>query len=59
MLIIDSKNGIVMETLRLSTGIAGRSPRTAPTEALQYEEYVIPPKVCFPYSDFSLCGNIK
>lgn len=39
------KYGIIMETLRISTGIGGRSPRVAPTEALQYRDYVIPPGV--------------
>lgn len=42
------KNGIIMETLRISTGIGGRSPRVAPTEALQYQDYVIPPGVSQP-----------
>ncbi|OOQ91241.1 Trichodiene oxygenase [Penicillium brasilianum] len=35
--------GVVLETLRLSTGIASRSPRVAPTEALVYKDYTIPP----------------
>lgn len=59
MLILNSKNGIIMETLRLSTGIAGRSPRIAPTEALQYQDWVIPPKVCLSYPDYVLCSNVK
>ncbi|KAL5364358.1 cytochrome P450 [Aspergillus floccosus] len=37
-------SGVVLETLRLSTGIASRSPRIAPTEALEYKGYVIPPR---------------
>ena len=37
-----------METLRLSTGIASRSPRIAPTEALVYKDYIIPPGVDDP-----------
>ncbi|RAL16880.1 cytochrome P450 [Aspergillus homomorphus CBS 101889] len=36
-------SGVVNETLRLSTGIASYSPRVAPTEALQYKGYTIPP----------------
>ncbi|KAJ5182693.1 hypothetical protein N7492_000309 [Penicillium capsulatum] len=35
---------VALETFRLSTGIASRSPRAAPLEALRYKEYVIPPK---------------
>ncbi|KAJ5461744.1 cytochrome monooxygenase aflU [Penicillium daleae] len=35
--------GVILETLRLSTGIASRSPRKAPTEALVYKDYTIPP----------------
>ncbi|GLI81039.1 hypothetical protein PoHVEF18_009408 [Penicillium ochrochloron] len=34
--------GVVLETLRLSTGIASRSPRRAPTEALVYKNHTIP-----------------
>ncbi|KAF9893154.1 hypothetical protein FE257_012566 [Aspergillus nanangensis] len=37
-------SGVVGETLRLSTGISSRSPRVAPSEALVYKDYVIPPK---------------
>ncbi|KAJ5689085.1 hypothetical protein N7462_003477 [Penicillium macrosclerotiorum] len=33
---------VVLEALRLSTGIANRSPRVAPTEALVYKDHVIP-----------------
>ncbi|KAF9883416.1 hypothetical protein FE257_003499 [Aspergillus nanangensis] len=36
-------SAVVSETFRLGTGIASRSPRIAPTEALVYKEYVIPP----------------
>ncbi|KAL4899421.1 hypothetical protein BDW74DRAFT_116296 [Aspergillus multicolor] len=36
-------SGVVNESLRLATGIAGRSPRVAPTEALVYKGYTIPP----------------
>ncbi|OQE14875.1 hypothetical protein PENSTE_c032G03956 [Penicillium steckii] len=42
-------SGVVYESMRLSTGIASRSPRVAPTEALVYndtqnnKEYIIPP----------------
>ncbi|KAJ5317857.1 hypothetical protein N7508_002365 [Penicillium antarcticum] len=36
-------SGVVSEALRLSTGIASRSPRIAPTEALLYKDYTIPP----------------
>ncbi|CAG7931468.1 unnamed protein product [Penicillium olsonii] len=36
-------SAVVSETLRLSTGIANRSPRAAPSEALVYKGYVIPP----------------
>ncbi|KAL3488637.1 cytochrome P450 [Aspergillus germanicus] len=34
---------VVNESLRLATGIAGRSPRVAPTETLVYKGYNIPP----------------
>lgn len=36
---------VTLETFRLSTGTASRSPRAAPLEALRYKDYVIPPKV--------------
>ncbi|KAL3464472.1 cytochrome P450 [Aspergillus heterothallicus] len=36
-------SGIVNESLRLSTGIANRSARVAPTETLVYNGYRIPP----------------
>ncbi|KAJ6070453.1 hypothetical protein N7467_011772 [Penicillium canescens] len=36
-------SAVVWETLRVSTGIASRSPRVAPTEALVYKNYTIPP----------------
>ncbi|KAL4876881.1 cytochrome P450 [Aspergillus karnatakaensis] len=36
-------SGVVHESLRLSTGIANRSARVAPTEALIYNGYTIPP----------------
>ncbi|KAE8356843.1 cytochrome P450 [Aspergillus coremiiformis] len=36
-------SGVISETLRLSTGIGARSPRVAPTEALVYQNYTIPP----------------
>ncbi|KAL4862829.1 hypothetical protein BDV12DRAFT_38719 [Aspergillus spectabilis] len=36
-------SGVVNESLRLSTGIANRSARVAPTEALIYNGYTIPP----------------
>ncbi|KAJ5921253.1 hypothetical protein N7466_009579 [Penicillium verhagenii] len=36
-------SGVILETLRLSTGIANRSPRVAPTETLVYKGYSIPP----------------
>ncbi|KAJ5495040.1 cytochrome monooxygenase aflU [Penicillium diatomitis] len=35
--------GVVLETFRLATGIASRSPRVAPSEALVYKDYTIPP----------------
>ncbi|KAJ5416866.1 uncharacterized protein N7487_000416 [Penicillium crustosum] len=35
-------SAVVWETLRVSTGIASRSPRVAPTEALVYKNHVIP-----------------
>ncbi len=31
--------------MRLATGVTMRCPRIAPTEALVYEDYVIPPGV--------------
>lgn len=40
--------GVVLETLRLSTGIASRSPRIAPTETLVYKDYTIAPGVSGP-----------
>ncbi|KAL4897326.1 cytochrome P450 [Aspergillus ambiguus] len=36
-------SGVILEFLRLSTGISSRSPRIAPAEALVYKGYVIPP----------------
>ncbi|GFF31299.1 trichodiene oxygenase [Aspergillus udagawae] len=36
-------SGVIAESLRLSTGIANRSARVAPTEALVYKGYTIPP----------------
>ncbi|KAE8151511.1 cytochrome P450 [Aspergillus avenaceus] len=36
-------SGVISESLRLSTGIANRSSRVAPTEALVYKGYTIPP----------------
>ncbi|KAJ5986495.1 cytochrome monooxygenase aflU [Penicillium sp. IBT 35674x] len=36
-------SGVILETLRLSTGIANRSPRVAPTETLIYKGHTIPP----------------
>ncbi|RLL95402.1 hypothetical protein CFD26_102729 [Aspergillus turcosus] len=36
-------SGVIAESLRLSTGIASRSARVAPTEALVYKNYTIPP----------------
>ncbi|KAF5861296.1 hypothetical protein ETB97_000412 [Aspergillus alliaceus] len=36
-------SAVISESLRLSTGIANRSPRVAPTEALVYKSYTIPP----------------
>ncbi|KAF7595467.1 hypothetical protein BBP40_005803 [Aspergillus hancockii] len=36
-------SGVIAESLRLSTGIANRSARVAPTEALVYKNYTIPP----------------
>ncbi|KAL3471741.1 cytochrome P450 [Aspergillus californicus] len=36
-------SNVVNESLRLATGIAGRSPRVAPSEALLYKDYTIPP----------------
>ncbi|RDA91545.1 hypothetical protein CP533_4373 [Ophiocordyceps camponoti-saundersi (nom. inval.)] len=36
-------SGVVHESLRLAYGLTGRLPRVAPTEALQYKEFVIPP----------------
>ncbi|GIK06764.1 hypothetical protein Aspvir_002415 [Aspergillus viridinutans] len=36
-------SGVIAESLRLSTGIASRSARVAPTEALVYKGYSIPP----------------
>ncbi|PIG81948.1 cytochrome P450 [Aspergillus arachidicola] len=36
-------SGVISESLRLSTGIANRSSRVAPTEALVYKDYTIPP----------------
>ncbi|CAI7605546.1 unnamed protein product [Penicillium pancosmium] len=36
-------SSIVLETMRLATGVTMRCPRIAPTEALVYEDYVIPP----------------
>ncbi|OJJ37784.1 hypothetical protein ASPWEDRAFT_171247 [Aspergillus wentii DTO 134E9] len=36
-------SGVIAEALRLSTGIANRSSRVAPTEALVYKDHVIPP----------------
>jgi cytochrome P450 len=38
--------GVVYECLRLSYGLIIRLPRCAPSEALKYEDYVIPPGVC-------------
>ncbi|KAI9926006.1 hypothetical protein ASPWEDRAFT_107650 [Aspergillus wentii DTO 134E9] len=35
--------GVVNESLRLSYGVIIRLPRVAPTEALQYQNYTIPP----------------
>ncbi|RDA85958.1 hypothetical protein CP532_0835 [Ophiocordyceps camponoti-leonardi (nom. inval.)] len=36
-------SGVVHESLRLAYGLTGRLPRVAPTEALQYKGFVIPP----------------
>ncbi|KKK18903.1 hypothetical protein P175DRAFT_0516031 [Aspergillus ochraceoroseus IBT 24754] len=36
-------SGVISEALRLSTGIANRSARVAPTEALVYKNHTIPP----------------
>ncbi|KAI9372980.1 cytochrome P450 [Aspergillus egyptiacus] len=35
--------GVINEALRLSYGLLGRLPRVAPTEALEYSGYIIPP----------------
>ncbi|KAJ5716367.1 hypothetical protein N7493_008278 [Penicillium malachiteum] len=36
-------SGVVSECIRMSTGVASRSPRVAPHEALVYGEFTIPP----------------
>ncbi|KAJ5134654.1 hypothetical protein N7448_000326 [Penicillium atrosanguineum] len=36
-------SAVVLEILRISTGIASRSPRIAPTETLIYKNFFIPP----------------
>ncbi|KAJ6107384.1 hypothetical protein N7523_008707 [Penicillium sp. IBT 18751x] len=36
-------SAVISEILRVSTGIASRSPRVAPTETLIYKNYFIPP----------------
>ncbi|KAL4863675.1 cytochrome P450 [Aspergillus spectabilis] len=36
-------SGVISKSLRLSTGVANRSPQAAPTEALVYKGYTIPP----------------
>ncbi|KAJ0426891.1 cytochrome P450 [Aspergillus carlsbadensis] len=36
-------SGVVNESLRLSTGIANRSARVAPTDVLTYKGYILPP----------------
>lgn len=36
------QSSVILETMRLSTGVTMRCPRVAPTEALVYEDYVIP-----------------
>ncbi|KAF9885046.1 hypothetical protein FE257_000777 [Aspergillus nanangensis] len=45
-------SGFVCEALRLSTGIASRSARVAPTEALVYKDYVIPPKTLVSQTNY-------
>jgi hypothetical protein len=39
------QSAFINECLRLAYGITARLPRVAPTEALQYKEYTIPPGV--------------
>lgn len=47
------QSAFINECLRLAYGITARLPRVAPTEALQYQEYTIPPGV----SDESLANS--
>ncbi|KAM3076084.1 hypothetical protein ACMFMG_006399 [Clarireedia jacksonii] len=35
-------SSIILESLRISTGVAGRLPRVNPRDALRYKQYVIP-----------------
>jgi hypothetical protein len=39
------QTGVINEALRLSYGVAFRSARVCPTEAMVYQNYVIPPGV--------------
>lgn len=47
---LNSRQGFFLETLRISTGVASRSARVAPTETLIYKDYVIPPGVSKLYN---------
>lgn len=42
------KSAVLKEGLRLSAVVTTRLPRSAPEEALQYEKWTIPPRVCLP-----------
>lgn len=47
---LNSRQGVFLETLRISTGVASRSPRVASTETLIYKDYVIPSGVSKPHN---------
>ncbi|KAJ5718130.1 hypothetical protein N7488_003776 [Penicillium malachiteum] len=36
-------NGVIYESIRLSTGLASRTPRIAPEETMVYKNFVLPP----------------
>jgi cytochrome P450 len=54
LIFIINQTGIVNEALRLSHGLVTRLPRIAPTEALRYNDYLIPPGVTSQYISFSI-----
>jgi cytochrome P450 len=49
LLIIPHQDAFITESLRMASPIGGRVTRVAPTEALVYNDYIIPPGVSYEY----------